>query len=370
MGNQSISPPKPNEGIPFEECRKHCTCFVSTLKAMAESYLTDEAFSEYASEPLRQKYSLIPDNKKGMRRLTEDEIPFVLACVKDWAKFIENDSRFPAKLLSLVNKIYLEKDFRESWEYCLDHKSDTNKIHDYLYGCNSGCINDENVLRHRYGHQFCISTASLQEAEKLLTKKLDVWLKDSKTFDELYDKFRTEERKSIGGLGPLSVYDACLRIAWKENRELMPGKIYLHSGVRWGGVALYHISRLTGIDWYVGTQNPNDISPDTPSDPELFKGFLPEIPGVKDRTHHLQNQLCCFHEPFFLIETAIRVQKNEKLRKEPKRIINNAKKALERAKTKAKREGLKLKKSSFEDYIGPQVRRYLKLLEFLDYDIK
>ena len=340
---------------------------------MAEGYLTDDMFSQYVSESLRHEYSLIPENKKGLPRLTEEDIPFVLACVKEWAELIVKEPQFPDKLLSLVNKIYMEKDFHESWEYCLDHKHIRNgkiKYHDYLYGCNSGCINDPDALKHRHGHQFCISTESLQKAEELLYENLEEWLKDSKSFDDLYYIFRTEEKKSIKGLGPLCVYDACLRIAWKENRDLMPTKIYFHSGVRWGGTALFHISRLTGLNWYTGEIDPMKISPDDPTDPELFNGFLTEITEIKDHTHHLENLLCCFHEPFFLIETAIRVQKDEELRKEPKRIINNAKKALERDKAKANSEGKTLKKSKYEDYIGPQDRRYLKLLELLDYDIK
>lgn len=344
---------------------------------MAEGYLTDEAFSEYVSEPLRQKYSLIPENSKRQKKLTEEITDFVLGCVKEWAELIisKKDYNFPARLLSLVNKIYLEKKFHESWEYCLDHKSDgPNKLHDYLYGCNSGCKNDPNALRHRHSHQFCISTESIQKAERLLSEKLDLWLKESKSFDDLYDRFRNEAKNSISGLGPLCVYDACLRIVWKENRELMPTKIYFHSGVKWGAEALYHISRLAGLDWYVGGVDPKEISPDDPTDPELFNGFLPEIPGVKDRTHHLENLLCCFHEPFFLLETAIRVKQTEKtgkpglLRKNPDSIINSAKKALQRAKAKAKSEGKPLKKTNYEDYIGPQDRRYLKLLNFSSSD--
>ena len=376
MGNQSISPQKKNEGISFEECREHCCCFYSTLKAMAEGYLTDDIFSEYVSEPLRQKYSLIPENRKGQKTLTEEDTDFVLACVKEWAELIidNDDSRFPEKLLSLVNKIYLEKEFHESWEYCLDHKP--KGIHDYLYGCNSGCKDDPDALKHRHGHQFCISNESLQKAEELLIldDKLEAWLKESKSFDDLYATFRNEAKNSISGLGPLCVYDACLRIAWNENRELMPEKIYFHSGVKWGAEALYHISRLAGLDWYVGAMDPKEISPDDPTDPELFKGFLPEIPEVKDRVHHLENLLCCFHEPFFLLETAIRVKQTEKtgkpgqLRKNPDSIINNAKKALGRAKAKAESEGKTLKKTNYEDYIRPQDRRYLKLLNFSSSD--
>ncbi|MDE5585349.1 MAG: hypothetical protein K2I92_03290 [Muribaculaceae bacterium] len=381
MGNQSISPPETRENFSFEDCREHCSCYYSTLKAMAEGYLTDDIFSEYVSEPLRHDYSLIPENRKGQKKLTEEDTDFFLGCVKEWADHIidNDDYHFPEKLLSLVNKIYLEKEFHESWEYCLDHKHKPDgekKYHDYLYGCNSGCKDDPDALKHRHGHQFCISNESLQKAEELLIldDKLEAWLKESKSFDDLYATFRNEANNSISGLGPLCVYDACLRIAWNENRELMPEKIYFHSGVKWGAEALYHISRLAGLDWYVGALDPKEISPDDPTDPALFNGFLPEIPGVKDRTHHLENLLCCFHEPFFLLETAIRVKQTEKtgkpveLRRNPDSIINNAKKALGRAKAKSKSEGKTLKKTNYEDYIRPQDRRYLKLLKFSSSD--
>lgn len=354
--------------IYYEECRKHCSCCANPLKALAIAYAFDEEFSGYERKALQDSYHQIPEKIRKSKKLHEEELPFILSCVISWSNLLMTDVYFPNRLQALINKIYFSDGYHDNWEFCLDHKSEgTRRLHDYLYGCNSSCKNDPDAMKHRHAHQFCIATASLQKAEKLLTEKLGEWLNECTTFEDLYCRFRGEDREIIRGLGSLSIYDSSLRIAWKENRDLMPTKIYFHAGVKWGGEALYHISRLVKINWYVGESNPKKISPDTPVETNLFNGFLLELTEIKERTHHVENLLCCFHEPFFLTETVLRVKKGEPLRIDPVKIIVNAKKALERAKEEAKSKGKALKKTSYESYIRPQDRRYLKLLELLGY---
>lgn len=331
------------ERITFKECKKHCSCLASSLKALAKGYLLNDGFSTYDRKRLNDLYLSIPEKTRESDKLTDDDIPFVLESVKEWSGLMLEDSSFPAKLINLVSEVY-KQEFYDSWEFCLDRKGGENKLHDYLYGCNTNCIDDPNPLAHRHGHQFHIRKDSLENGIELLEKNLDKCLETAKTFDDLISLF-TEEgvpKREIKGMGAVAIYDACLRIAWKENKGLMPSKIYLHAGVKSGAEALYHISQTADIDWYTGDADPRKVADYTPVDPDKFPGLLSELKDDKLRAHHLENLLCCFHEPFFLIETALRVRKGEAQRLKPQKIRVNGP-------------------------FGPQTRRYLKLLDLMGY---
>ena len=86
----------------------------------------------------------------------------------------------------------------------------------------------------RYSHQRRIKRGVLPQAEKILVTNLNI-LSRCSNFDELFDLIDTL-LKPVDGIGDLYIYDTSLRIGAKLN--LLPTKVYLHTGTREGAKAL------------------------------------------------------------------------------------------------------------------------------------
>lgn len=372
MDDSRKSCEKESMNICFKKCRSKChtksnsNCpeFPRILKDMAKHFLNDEEFSDFVDQSLRGSSFPPTCNTEDFKTLLSRECLLVLQCIINWGENLLKGSTFVNSFISLVNKVYMKDGYYDSWEFCQNHKSQGgNKYHDYVYGCYSEFANDPDNMKHRHSHQFCIAIVILETVVVLLGKNLNNWLQQSKSFEDLYNRLRA---RNICGFGPLAVYDTCLRIAYNENRNLMPTRLYYHAGVKWGATALYHISELTGGDLYLGNNNPDKISPDTSVCPNVLNGgFLDAISVLKKRVFHLENKLCCFHEPYFLIETVIRVKVGSPLRKDPNALIKKAKQELAKARKESMAKGKTLRKNKYTDYLKPQDRRYLLLLDLL-----
>lgn len=86
----------------------------------------------------------------------------------------------------------------------------------------------------RYSHQRRLKKEALEQAKKALHANLKS-IEQCYSFDELFELI-DEILEPISGIGELYVYDTCLRISAKLN--LLPTKVYLHSGTRVGARAL------------------------------------------------------------------------------------------------------------------------------------
>lgn len=123
----------------------------------------------------------------------------------------------------------------------------------------------------RYDHQrripeaiLCIATSRLHSVRGALAKARD--------FDSLFNIVR-KAISPIQGIGELTVYDTALRIGAKL--QLLPSRVYLHSGTRSGARAL-------GLNWKAAHLELKDC----PAELQLL------------RPHEIEDCLCIFKERF------------------------------------------------------------------------
>jgi len=96
----------------------------------------------------------------------------------------------------------------------------------------------------RYSHQRRIRKGVLPQAEYLLTSNLKA-IRQCTSFGELFALINSL-LNSVDGIGELYIYDTALRIG--ANLNLLPEKIYLHTGTREGARALGFGGKLAYIE--------------------------------------------------------------------------------------------------------------------------
>jgi hypothetical protein len=97
----------------------------------------------------------------------------------------------------------------------------------------------KNAQGKRHSHQYRIPQAAIENAKKILKKGIKNE-NSFQSFEALHEWFANQCSNKNGtlgmGLGPLYVYDTCLRIG--AYLKLMPEHVYLHSGALTGARAL------------------------------------------------------------------------------------------------------------------------------------
>jgi hypothetical protein len=97
----------------------------------------------------------------------------------------------------------------------------------------------QNSQGKRHSHQYRISSTALENGKRILKKGIQNE-NSFDSFEALHDWFSSQcsnKSDSLGlGLGPLYIYDTCLRIG--AYLKLMPKFVYLHSGALIGARAL------------------------------------------------------------------------------------------------------------------------------------
>ncbi len=98
----------------------------------------------------------------------------------------------------------------------------------------------QNVIGRRHSHQYRILKGARVEALKILKAGIK---NDTSfgSFEKLHDWFASK-CATVSGLGPLYVYDTCLRIG--AYLKLAPKKVYLHAGVLKGACALMGTAKV------------------------------------------------------------------------------------------------------------------------------
>ena len=102
----------------------------------------------------------------------------------------------------------------------------------------------QNSQGKRHSHQYRISSTALENGKRILKKGIQNE-NSFDSFEALHDWFSNQcsyKSGSLGlGLGPLYVYDTCLRIG--AYLKLMPKLVHLHSGALTGARSL--LGRVT-----------------------------------------------------------------------------------------------------------------------------
>ena len=101
-----------------------------------------------------------------------------------------------------------------------------------------------NRKNKRYSHQRRIRKGILPLAENILTSNLKA-IDRCSNFDELFNLI-DDLLRFVDGIGELYIYDTSLRIGAKLN--LLPEKVYLHTGTRDGAKALGFDSKAKFIE--------------------------------------------------------------------------------------------------------------------------
>lgn len=101
-----------------------------------------------------------------------------------------------------------------------------------------------NSAGKRYSHQRRLKKATLEQARDALLANMK-FIEKSKSFDGLFDLLEAL-LEPIKGIGELYVYDTSLRISAKMN--LLPTKVYLHTGTRVGARALGLDGKAKALD--------------------------------------------------------------------------------------------------------------------------
>jgi len=101
-----------------------------------------------------------------------------------------------------------------------------------------------NSQGRRYSHQRRLRQTSLIQARQALLANSKS-IEQRKSFDDLFDLIDAILRP-ISGIGELYIYDTSLRIGAKLN--LLPTKVYLHSGTRVGAKALGFESKAKTLE--------------------------------------------------------------------------------------------------------------------------
>ena len=96
----------------------------------------------------------------------------------------------------------------------------------------------------RYSHQRRLKKENLELVKTILLANSNL-VKKCSSFDELFTLIETA-LQPVGGIGELYVYDTALRIGAKLN--LLPGKVYLHTGTRVGAKALGFDGKAKALD--------------------------------------------------------------------------------------------------------------------------
>lgn len=298
----------------YEECSKYCRgCRGSDWRPIACVY----------------------DNKYGTSFHKDKECyPFVRECADRIVDALKGtgDTNFPDEVLEILNQAFLLPtdetgvtdpngiSFKDGYDHCLKMK---RSWHDCVAGCCSGFPHDSG--NHRNSHQFCIAKVVVAEVETFLSCNGDR-LKDLQSFDELFaafvdEKDRAKERYS--GLGLLAIYDTALRVARQSVHweRLKPDTVYLHAGVLWGAEALRQISKITGLKWFEGTSDDKKSNCMMHEGPRLLSCFNAKL-TAKIEVYLVENELCVYHWFLYLLEFALRLRFDIKLR-----ITKHAKKA-------------------------------------------
>lgn len=196
-----------------------------------------------------------------------------------------------------------------NWEWCLDHKMN---LSDCVSGCYSGVSNFDHRRPHphqrrpfyRWNNSFRYMTGKAESKEFINLKISEA--QGINSFEDLRLEIYKQKQDApdhAPGFGDLAVYDEALRIAWhmriNSPVDLLPREVYIHNGARWGAEALWHIGRITGRK-IIAVDEAALESPHLPH--EVFDKHL--VDGLP--CHHVENQLCIFHDLFEELELRIR----------------------------------------------------------------
>ncbi|MDE6369007.1 MAG: hypothetical protein K2K94_07200, partial [Muribaculaceae bacterium] len=271
------------EPLTLKECKKHCCCGMDCFQIYA-----------YA---LDRYYPQVADKFKNAKGYVIDSI------IGDAVSQLLSTDDVSYNPLDVVRLAY--KDFCYcDWEWCLDHKLD---LSDCVSGCYSGVIDFDHRRPHphqrlpfyRWHRSFCYMTDKTQSDEFL-----NINVNDFECLRLQIENHKKAAPDKAPGFGALAIYDEALRIAWHTQcrESLLPGEVYIHNGALWGAEALWHIGRIIGrkiIDV-------DEAALETPKMPhDVFDKHL--VDGLP--CHHVENQLCTFHNLFEELERRIRIAK-------------------------------------------------------------
>ncbi len=318
--------------LKFEECRRHCCCladpYILYYRALARLDNFRELYPEESScETKEHARSLV---KKAVPLLMMDQ-PAPYDPMEQIVIAYETSSTQPPN-------VCVEPGFSsyDNLEWCFDHKLN---IEDCILGCYSGMADSDSLPEPRvhprvhlrihpwvHPHQHR-PYFRFRAAFDFMTEIVEGDI-HTRTFHSFSDSARTgvydyiqsikqEHPEETFGFGELCIYDSSTRLAWHgkgQRDELMPKKVWLHSGTLKGIEALWSIGKLTGHD-YVATEGKRPPKgEDTNIAPESLSSQFQSLPG-----YHLENLLCIFHPVFFDWESELRIIKNYKLREKDHR---------------------------------------------------
>lgn len=224
---------------------------------------------------------------------------------------------YASRLLDMFIRAYRDY-YYEGLEHCLMMK---RTVKDCVLGCSSKFVGDSeiNPKEHCHPHQnraysFTKFTGGFDNMENYISTHLEE-LNSADSFDELHQNLLDEKQRhksSYSGFGALSIFDAAQRL-YRQSGKWNPAndkKVYLHAGVFGGAGTLWNLSRLFAINW---------LKPDF-DEGEKRDACIPcNIADFDERLqqlrpHHLENFICIFHVPFFLLENALRIRTRKELR--------------------------------------------------------
>lgn len=283
-----------NKNISYKECRKNNCCGKYWFLGLTPIF--NHMYGD----------SLDPETKEG-------GISAINKCADT---LLDKDNHLnkeaAEKALELVVNAY-RKLYFQGLENCLAMKT---SVKDCVLGCSS-LFNDGK--QHVHPHQrrpYYFNKAGFDNIVVSISEELNS-IKGVNSLDELIVTLRgmyNSDKIKYQGFGSLARYDAALRLSrlygkWNpENNK----KVYIHAGVFGGANALWNLNRLVSLDWlnHDFSKGRNDKANAT-CDISEFHEKLQSL-----HSHHLENLLCCFHIPFLLLENAVRVRLNTKLRNE------------------------------------------------------
>ena len=153
---------------------------------------------------------------------------------------IKSNKSHSAKSLKDLVKIYIESQKKsvatsQCLSVVLDHYRGMNSLEDVIKSAAFAKTSEGK----RHSHQYRIRKSAMVYAEKVIKSEIKKGT-TFQSFDDLHEWFSgkcSNKKASRGkGLGPLYVYDTCLRIG--AYLKLEPDHIYLHAGALIGARAL------------------------------------------------------------------------------------------------------------------------------------